>query len=87
MKIKEGFILRDVAGNKVVVPIGQQTIDFNGMMELNETGAFLFEKMLSEVTRDQLVDSILEEYEVSREIAEVDVDKFIAKVEGEDLFE
>ena len=44
MKIKEGFILRNVAGSFVVVPVGDATIDFNGMMNLNETGAFLFEK-------------------------------------------
>ena len=46
MKIREGFLLRNVAGNNVVVPIGQATLDFNGMMSLNETGAFIFSKML-----------------------------------------
>ena len=47
MKIKDGFILRNVAGNNVVVPIGQATIDFNGMIILNDTGAFIFEQMLN----------------------------------------
>lgn len=46
MKIKEGFILRNVAGSYVVVPIGEATLDFNGMMSLNETGAFLFGKLI-----------------------------------------
>lgn len=87
MKIKDGFILRNVAGNHVVVPIGQATIDFNGMMSLNETGAFLFEKLQQGITRDELVEALISEYDVAQDIAAKDVDNFIKKVEGEDLFE
>lgn len=87
MKIKEGFILREVAGNHVVVPIGQATIDFNGMMSLNDTGAFLFEKLLEGISREDLIAAVMEEYEIEEEIAAKDVDDFIVKVEGEDLFE
>ena len=50
MKIKEGFILRNVAGSNVVVPVGQATVDFNGMMSLNDTGAFLFDKLTKGIT-------------------------------------
>ena len=46
MKIKEGYILRNVAGSFVVVPIGEAASEFNGMMNLNDTGAFLFEKLI-----------------------------------------
>ncbi len=87
MKIKEGFILRNVAGNNVVVPIGQATIDFNGMMSLNETGAFLFEKMLKGTTREELIEALKKEYEIEEALARKDVDDFIAKVESEGLFE
>lgn len=87
MKIKEGFILRNVAGSYVVVPIGKTTLDFNGMMSLNETGAFLFEKLQQGIERDALVDALVREYEISRNLAQNDVDRFIEKVEGEDLFE
>ena len=87
MKIKEGFLLRNVAGNNVVVPLGQNSIDFNGMISLNETGAFLFEKMLSEISRDELIKAVVEEYEVEEAVATTDVDNFIEKVKGEGLFE
>lgn len=87
MKIKEGFILRNVAGSFVVVPVGDATIDFNGMMNLNETGAFLFEKMIEGTTREDLVKALTEEYDVDEETASKDVDLFIEKVEKEDLFE
>ena len=87
MKIREGFLLRIVAGNNVVVPIGQATLDFNGMMSLNETGAFIFSKMLDGTTKEQLIEDLISEYEVEREIAQKDVDDFIKKVEGEGLLE
>lgn len=87
MKIKEGFLLRNVAGNNVVVPLGQNSIDFNGMISLNETGAFLFEKMLGEISREELIKAVVEEYEVEEAVATTDVDNFIEKVKGEGLFE
>ncbi len=87
MKIKEGFILRNVAGSFVVVPIGEATLDFNGMMNLNETGAFLFEKMIEGITREDLIKALTEEYDVDEETAAKDVDAFIEKVQKEDLFE
>ena len=87
MKIKDGFILRNVAGNNVVVPIGQATIDFNGMISLNDTGAFIFEQMLNEITRDELVQDLVTEYGIDEKLAQKDVDDFIEKIKGEDLFE
>ena len=87
MKIKEGFILRNVAGSFVVVPIGEATLDFNGMMNLNETGAFLFEKMIEGISREDLIKALTDEYDVDEKTAAADVDAFIEKVEKEDLFE
>lgn len=87
MKIKEGFLLRNVAGNNVVVPVGQATLDFNGMMSLNDTGAFIFGKMIEGISRDELIKSVMDEYEIDEQIATTDVDNFIKKIEGEDLFE
>ena len=71
----------------MVVPIGQATLDFNGMMSLNETGAFIFSKMLDGTTKEQLIEDLISEYEVERKIAQKDVDDFIKKVEGEGLLE
>lgn len=87
MKIKEGFLLREIAGNHVVVPIGEATLDFNGMMSLNETGAFLFEKLIEGASEEQLIEDLMSTYDVERELAKKDVEDFIRKVEREDLFE
>ncbi|MBS5620324.1 PqqD family protein [Eubacterium sp. AF34-35BH] len=87
MKIKQGFILRNVAGNNVVVPVGEATIDFNGMMSLNETGAFLFEKMIEGTTKEQLIEQLMSQYEIDADTAKNDVEEFIEKVKKENLFE
>ncbi len=87
MKIKEGYILRNVAGSFVVVPIGEATLEFNGMMNLNETGAFLFKKMIDGISRDDLIKALTDEYDVDDETAAEDVDAFIEKVKEQDLFE
>ena len=87
MKIKEGFILRNVAGSNVVVPVGQATVDFNGMMSLNDTGAFLFDKLTKGTTEEQLIRDLMAEYPIDKELATKDVKDFIEKVESEGLFE
>ena len=87
MKIKKDFILRKVADSYVVVPVGKMTLDFNGIINLNETGAFLFELLQKGAERDELVDKMLEEYDVDREKAEADIDVFIQKVRDADVLE
>ena len=54
MKIKKDFVLKNVAGNFVVFPVGEATVDFRGMLALNETGAFLWEKLADGTTKNEL---------------------------------
>lgn len=87
MKIKEDFILRKVADSYVVVPVNDLTLDFNGIINLNETGAFLFEQLQKGATRQQLVDKMLDEYDVKPATAENDIDAFISKIKDADILE
>ena len=77
MKIKNGFIIRDVAGSTVVVPL-DPTHTFVSMLKLNGTGKFLWERMLTETDEDALVSSLAEEYEIDIETARADTDRFLA---------
>lgn len=77
MKIKENFVLRQVAGTWVVLPLGAATLDFNGMLTLNESGVLLWHLLQQGTGREQLVDALLAEYDVSREQASADVDEFL----------
>ena len=87
MKIKEDFVLRKVADSYVVVPVNKLTLDFNGIITLNETGAVLYENMQKGTSREELIENLLAEYDVSREKAEADVDKFIQKAKDADVLE
>lgn len=87
MKVKEDFLLREVAGCYVVVPVGKATVDFNGMLNLNDTGAFLWERLQQETTKEELLNSMLDEYEVTEDIAKKDIDNFITKLKDGNLLE
>ena len=80
MKIKDGFILRQVADNYLVVAVGDAVKDFNGIINLNETGAFLWKILESGATEEELAKKLTEEYDVTEETAKADVGKFVAKL-------
>ena len=77
MQIKNGFMLKEVAGTNIVVPIGENTVDFNAMITLNETGAFLWKQLEEEKSVEDLVKSMTSEYDVDNDTAEKDIAKFI----------
>jgi hypothetical protein len=80
MKLKEGFVLRKVAETWVVLSIGTTSVNFNGMLTLNNSGAMLFELLEKGSDRDALADALVNKYEVSKEQALVDVDAFYQKL-------
>lgn len=80
MKIKDGFILREVAGNFIVVAVGSTAKSFNGMINLNDTGAFLWKKMQDGSDAEGLKNALLEEYEIDENTAEKHAKVFIDKL-------
>lgn len=87
MKIKDDFILRKVADSYIVVPVNKLTLDFNGIINLNETGAFLFRRLQQGAGREELINALLEEYDVAPDRAAADTDIFIEKVRKADVLE
>ena len=77
MKIKEGFLLREVAGNTVVVPIGDEAVEFNGVITINETGKFIWELMQEGIEKEELLEKFMKEYSVSETDAKEDIKTFI----------
>ena len=86
MKLKNGFVLRKVAGQTVVLPAGEN-LDLNMMITLNDTGEFLWTKLEREVTEDDLVAALLQEYDVDEQIAKQAVQGFIATLERHEFLE
>ena len=79
MKIKNGFVLREIAGSSVIIPVGERVITFKGMLMPNETGSFIWQKLMSDITYDDLLSAILDEYEVDETTARADLDGFLAE--------
>jgi hypothetical protein len=77
MKIKPGFMLREIAGQWVVVPIGGTVVDFNNIITLSESGAFLWRMLEKGANEEELVNAILTEYEVDDSTARRDVKTFV----------
>lgn len=88
MKIKDSFLLKEVAGKIIVVPVGSAAINFNAIVTLNETGEFLFKKLQSaDCTKEELADALCDEYDVSRAVALADIDSFVKKIEEAGMME
>ena len=77
MKIKNGFILRKVPGMNLVMPTGENVKSFNGSLMLNDTGAFIFERLQKGSTQEEIADALTQEYDVSLDTVSADVQKTI----------
>ena len=80
MKKKLDFVLREIAGDLLLVPTGKTALDLNGMLTLNEVGGEIW-KMLDEVeSEEEIVDRLLEDHDVQREELQRDVREFLDKL-------
>ena len=84
MKLKDGFILRTVAGETVVLPAAGVT-DFDMMITLNDTGKFLWERLSVGAEEEELVKALLAEYDVTEETAARSVASFVARLKELDF--
>jgi hypothetical protein len=85
MKIKDGYIARQVAGQTIVVAVGEAMTQFNGMISLNETAAFLWNRLASGATRESLAAALVDAYAVDGQTALQDVESFLAVITQADL--
>ena len=77
MKLKNDFALRQVADTWVVLPLGSATADFNGMLTLNEVGAEIWKLLPEMADEEELIQRLLQEYEVEEEELRKDVTEFL----------
>lgn len=87
MKIREGFVVRQVAGVSVVISLETKVDDNNSVIQLNDTGLLLWESLVKGADKNTLVEVLLENYEVTEEIARQDVDAFVQRLESAGVFE
>lgn len=87
MKLKGEFVLREIAGEVILVPVGQTALHFNGIITLNQTGVEIWKGIREEKNREQILEQILEQFEVSRETAQADMETFLQYLNENGLIE
>lgn len=77
MRIKDGFVVRDIMGQCVVVATGEASEDFSGMIKLNDTGKDIWQGVADGKSEEEIVKLIVQEYDVDEEHAKASVEKFV----------
>ncbi len=77
MKVSKNYILRNIADEYLLLPTGEAALTTRGLIALSESGCLLYEKLQEDCSRDDLVRALCAEYDVTEEVARVDVDAFL----------
>ena len=77
LKIDKEYVLRQIGDDYIIVPVGQAALSFNGMITVNETGAFLWEQLVEGTNKEEMLRTLMESYEVAQEEASRDIDEFL----------
>ena len=85
MKIKDGFVLQEIAGTHIAVAVGKRVKEFNGLIKLNDACFFLWKILEKGATEEQLTDALVKEYGIDKERAEKDVKAFTEKLKAKNL--
>lgn len=85
MKLKSTIILRKIAGETILVPVGEDAVRVNGLITVNEVGAFICEQLKEERTVDALVAAVTAQFDVDAQNARADITSFIHTLEENEL--
>ena len=86
-KIKEGFVIRNILDEYIIVPVGEQAVNDTYIMSVNESGFLLWELLTEGTTAEALLEKMLEEYEIDEETAKSDIDTFINLLTDRNILE
>lgn len=87
MKISKEFILREIAGEYILVPVGKTALTFNGLVTVNEVGALIWGMLEKGSDVSTIVNGILDEYDVDEQTATADVLEFISYLKSNNIIE
>ncbi|MDD7390320.1 MAG: PqqD family protein [Lachnospiraceae bacterium] len=77
MRIEKEFVLREIAGDYIIIPTGKTVLEFNGLITVNEVGVSLWKMLQQDVSMEDLVKGILDEYDVEESVAREDIQEFL----------
>ncbi len=87
MKVKEGFILREIADTIVVVPTGKAVAEFQGMITLSKSAKFVWELLQEDITLEEIANQLVEKYKIDFQRAKDDAQGFINKLKDAKVIE
>lgn len=87
MKARDGFVLRNVVDEYILMPTGDNIGQFNGTVLLNSVSAFIWEKLQTPVSKDELLKAVLDEFEVDKATASADLDILLKTLRGYGIIE
>ena len=87
MKLKKGFVLREVAGETLVVATGEASKSFHGMIKLNETGKFIWERLIAGKDEEQILAEMTEVYKEDPGVMKTELRGFMEKIEKAGFFD
>ena len=87
MKIKGTFVMRDIAGDIVIVPVGETALTYNGMITTTSTGAAIWKALEADSDREAVIQALLDRFEVDYDTAAADTDEFLKRLRSLGLLE
>lgn len=87
MKIKGEFILREIAGDTILIPVGESALKINGMITLDPVAALIWQSLEAGMDDDAIVARILENFDVAEDVARADFGDFITQLRNADMVE
>ena len=85
--VSPNYILRELAGKHIIVPVGEGVADFCGIISINKTGVCLWEMLQSKASREQLLSGLLQRFDVSSEEAGNDIDEFLNELQAHNILQ
>ena len=85
MRFKKEFIEREIVGETVLIPTGETAAHFNGLISVNELGRFIWDNYENAKDEDDLLEKILDKYEVEKEVAKADLDEFLQTLKNAEI--
>ena len=85
MRRKGELILREIAGEHILIPVGATALRIQGMINLTESGVRIWNRLEHECSEEELVQAVLEAYDVDRDTAVADVRSFLSQLRELDL--
>lgn len=87
MKIKGEYLLREVVGETILVPVGKTALEYNGMIIINETGALIWKALEQHLTEQEILEKMMDAFEVDIDEASADLQEFLTYLKSVGLIE